>query len=148
MDKKATLRIVIAALIFMMLAAVIHGLSAQLTMGYYTDPQYATLWSGLMMPGGGPPGSGFIAFSLLFNFIVGFIYAYAYHIIKAGMPGGNYLKKGLNYGTMLFLVATVPFAFSSILLLSVPFFMVVVWALLDGFVLQLIAGILIARIVG
>lgn len=142
MDKKNTAKIAGAAFLFMMVASVIHGISLNLTMQYYTDPAYASLWSAFVQNTG-----SFTAFSLFINFIIGALFAQGFLLIKGSMSGGNYLKKGANYGLLLFLIATLPFVLMAFLLLNVPLIILFFWAVFDGFVLDLVAGIIIAKIV-
>ncbi len=137
-------QIVVSGIVFLVVAQVINTITVVFTMSYYTDPAYFALWSKLMMPSNGPPGTEFYLDSNLIDFIIGIIFACAYSLLKDSIPG-NRITKGFNYGILLFLVAGVPFTLTTFLLLSVPVPLLLYWAI-SNLVIYLISGAAFAKI--
>jgi hypothetical protein len=76
------------------------------------------------------------------DFIEGILYAAVFSILFNGIPGSGW-RKGLNYGIILWLVATVPAMALIYLTMTVPDTIVVSW-LISGLVSLAIAGITIS----
>lgn len=146
MAKLSYWRIFLAGTLFAVLAQIIHTIGAYLTMGYYTMEQYFPVWSKLMMPAAGPPPTSFMLYSLLFGLISGILIAMVYAVVKNSVPGNKLVKKGLNYGVLVFLVAGIPGYLSLLLLINLPSALVLFWAF-ETLVINLLGGIIIARIV-
>ncbi|MFH1256281.1 MAG: hypothetical protein V1494_03220 [Candidatus Diapherotrites archaeon] len=138
-------KMVLAAVAVAVISFVIHSIESILTMSYYLMPELFALWSKVMMPGQGAPGTEFFVLSIFFAFIGGLLYAFVFNSIKAGIPGHNETMKGLNYGLILFLVAGLPSTFSMYLLLNIPTELLSAWAV-SGFIVYLLSGIIIAKI--
>jgi hypothetical protein len=138
-------QILLSALVFMVVAQVVHTIGAVLTMGYYTDPAYFPLWSTLMMPAGGPPGAEFYAASFLGNFAIGLIFAWAYYTLKGSIPGKG-LNKGVNYGLLLFLLAALPGTLMMLVLLAVPVALLFSWAV-ESLILYALSGAAFAKLI-
>ena len=136
--------IIIAAILFMIIAQVIHTLGSYAVMDFYTNPEYFHLWSEIMMPTAGAPGMEFFAVSIIFNFITAFIFTFFYVIIKGAVPGKLNLIKGVNYGIMLFMVTAIPTLFSMVLLLSIPITLNISW-MIEALIIDILGGIVIAR---
>ncbi len=115
-------------------------------MSYYTNPEYFALWSKLMMPANGPPGTEFFIASILIDIIIGIILAGSYSLLAVSIPGEG-ISKGINYGILLFLIAGVPFTLSMYLLFAVPGSLLVYWAI-STLVIYLISGAAFAKIMG
>ncbi|MFH0711344.1 MAG: hypothetical protein V1944_02085 [Candidatus Aenigmatarchaeota archaeon] len=145
MAKINKVRILLAAIAYVVISQVIHTVSSMLTMSYYTDPTYFPVWSKAMMPAAGPPPTEFYLLSIGFVFIVGLIYSLIYEKVK-GIMKGTAFNKGLKYGLALFLMAGVPFFFSMYLLINLPVALLIEWLLVDGLVMYLLGGIAIARL--
>jgi hypothetical protein len=139
-------KFLLAAVIFTVVGQIVNMVGAILTMNYYFDPAYFPVWSKIMMPIAGPPPASFYLLSIGFGFLVGLIYVYAFDILKKSIPGKDYIKKGLSYGALLFLVAAVPSSFSLLLLINLPFGLVASWAV-EQLVVMLVGGVLIAKMV-
>jgi hypothetical protein len=137
-------KVVLSAVIYTIIAQVINIVGAIFTMSYYTDPAYFGLWSKLMMPGNGPPGTEFFIASIAISFLVGIIFAGAYSILKGSIPGKG-LTKGINYGLLLFLVSGVPFTLTAFLLLAVPAMLLLDWAI-SALVIYVMIGVASAKI--
>jgi hypothetical protein len=139
-------KIVLAAIVYLVIAQVIHIISTVATMDYYFMPQYFPVWSKLMMPTAGPPPASFYYYSIAFSFIAGIMFSAAYYVLKQGIPGKHYIQKGLNYGLLVFAVAGIPFALTNFLLINLPTLLVLTWAFLDGLVAYVLAGVAVARV--
>jgi len=132
------------AVLFAIIAQIVHTIGATATMDYYTDPLYFPLWSEVMMPAFGPPGMEFYAVSIASNFVIGLILAAVFVVLKNSIPGSG-SRKGINYGILLFLVSAVPSAMSSYLILSVPAALLAAWAI-ENLLIFLVGGAVFARI--
>ena len=140
-----TKKFLLAAVVFTIVGLLVHTIGSILEMGYYTNPAYSKVWSMIMMPVAGPPPAAFYYLSVGFGFLSALIYVYAYDILKKSVPGKESVKKGLSYGALLFLVATVPSSLSMMLLINLPFGLVASWATEELAVL-LLGGVIIAKI--
>jgi len=136
--------VIAAAVMFAFLSQIIHSIGAVATMEYYTDPQHFNLWSELMMPGEGPPGTAFFAASLALNFLAGMIFAGMYVLLRKAIPGDG-LRKGINYGFILFLISSVPMAFSSYLTLAIPLALLMAWSV-EALAIFLVSGLVFAKL--
>ncbi|MDD5172485.1 MAG: hypothetical protein PHF60_05635 [Candidatus ainarchaeum sp.] len=137
-------QILLSALIFAVVSELVHTLGVIPTMGYYTDPANFGLWSQIMMPDAGPPGTEFYLASFAFAFITGCVFAWAYSVLKKCIPGKGVMN-GFNYGLMLFLLVGVPYTLTTILLLAVPIGLLMGWAL-ESFVIYGLSGLAFAKI--
>jgi len=136
--------IIIAAILFMVIAQIVHTLGSYATMDFYTNPEYFHLWSEIMMPNVGAPGTEFFVLSVIFNFATALIFTVLYVIIKGSVPGKFNLIKGVNYGIILFVITSVPTFFSMSLLLAVPLALSISW-MVEALVIDIIGGIVIAK---
>ena len=139
--------VILAAVIFTVVAQFIHTAGAMATMAYYYDAAYFSVWSKLMMPAAGPPPPEFLYLSLALGLVTSFISVYAYVLLKKAIPGKTWAGRGINYGLLLFLLCTVPSTFSLLLLINLPPFLVMGWAL-EGLVISLAGGLVTAKLNG
>lgn len=139
-------RIIIAAIVFAIIAQVMHMIESMLTMDYYMDEAYFGVWSKLMMPTAGPPPTEFYIASIVSGVIIALIYATAYDMLKGILPGKTDFKRGLQYGIMLFLLVQIPGLLGMYLLINLPAMLLVYWAI-GSLVILLIGSIAIAKIV-
>ena len=144
MHKK--LKIILAAIAYMIIAQIINTASAMMTMNYYLDPNYFAVWSKVMMPTAGPPPIEFTLYSIVFVFITGLIYSFVYSKAMVLFKTKSTVKKGLKYGFVLFLLAGIPFFFSMYLMINLPLELLLSWLVVDGLLVYLIGGIAIAKI--
>lgn len=135
---------VLGALVFTVVAQIIHTVGAMAMMDYYMDPQYFCLWSSLMMPAEGPPGTEFLVASLVSNLAMGFVFAGMYQILQKSVPGKK-LMKGVNYGIMLFMLFTIPYTLTAYLLLAIPAMLLFAWAA-ESLVILLLSGAAFAKL--
>ncbi len=145
MRKLHTIQIIISGFIFTIVSQIFNILGAILTMQYYTNPAYFSLWSKLMMPSNGPPGVDFYLASIAIGLINGIIFASAYYLLNQSIPGKG-ISKGLNYGILLFLMVGIPFTLTIHLLLAVPAMLLLNWAI-SGLIIYLISGVAFSKII-
>jgi len=138
-------RAIISAIVYVIIAQVVHTVGAVATIDLYLDPMYFQVWSKIMMPGTGTPPMSFMYMSLLFGFIGGLIFALFYGFTKSLLPGKESLAKGLYYGTMIFLLAGIPMSLTLTLLINVPTVLIFTWAT-EALLIYWIAGVTTARI--
>lgn len=82
---------------------------------------------------------------LFFNLVVGLILALVYSVIYRGIPDKG-IGKGLQFGFWIWLVGTVPGLLLTMLTLTVPTELIVVW-LISGLINLLIAGMVLGALV-
>lgn len=139
-------RMFLASVVLLIIATIVHNLDALVAMDYYTNPEYFSVWSKLMMPNAGPPPTSFFALSALFTFIGSLIFVIVYFVFKNAVPGKSLLWKGLMFGFLMFLMVGVYSALSMILIINLPFQLIVLWTAED-LIIKLVGGITTAYIV-
>ena len=140
------LRAVIIAILITVMAQAVHIVEAMLTTDYYMDAAYMDVWSKVMMPEPGPPPMEFTYMSILFGFVTALIYIWAYKLVEpALMHTDRWIKRGLLFGALLFLVGTVPGMLTFYLLINLPAALIGWWGL-GGLVIALINGLIISRL--
>jgi hypothetical protein len=141
---KKLLKILLAALIFAVIAQLIHSLAVFIEMPYYLDQNYFSVWSKLMMPTAGPPPASFTYYSLAFNLIIGITLAFVYNLVSKGLPGRG-IKKGLVFGLISATISIVSSSLSFILLVNLPIMLIVYWAI-ENLIIYLITGMIFYKI--
>ncbi len=139
-------RVIIAGIVFVIIAQIVHTGFAFLSMDYYLDETYFPVWSKIMMPGPGPPPAEFMYYSIFFGLIGGILFALVYAVIGIHSPGNTVANKGLMYGFLIFLVAGIPGALSMFLLINLPAMLIVTWAI-ENLIIYLIGGVVTAKLV-
>lgn len=139
-------RIIIAAIVFAIIAQVLHTVESMLTMDFYMDPEYFGVWSKLLMPTAGPPPAEFFYASVISSLIIALIYAVVYDVVKGSLPGKTFIKKGLQYGIILFMIVQIPGLLGMYLLVNLPTLLLVYWGI-SSLVISLIGGIVFAKII-
>ena len=76
------------------------------------------------------------------DFIEGILYGLVFTVVYTGIPGNGW-KKGLNYGLILWIVATIPGMLMTYITMTVPDMIVASW-LFGGLISLVIAGPAIA----
>ncbi len=147
-------KILLVGILFAIISQIIHTIESFATMSFYTDPKYFTVWSTIMMSVQGPPPAEFYVYSIVFGIIAGIIYASVYEIVKKSLPVGTILKQGffngttfkhgLYFGFLLFLLG-IPMSLTIYLLINLPTMLLVYWSI-SGLIVDLIGGVVIARI--
>ncbi|MBU1131386.1 hypothetical protein KJ840_04595 [Patescibacteria group bacterium] len=82
---------------------------------------------------------------LIFNLVVGLILALVYSVMYKGIPDKG-LGKGIQYGFWIWLVGTVPGLLITMLTMTVPAELVVVW-IITGLINLLIAGMILSSLI-
>jgi hypothetical protein len=137
-------RILVAGLVFAIVAMIVNNLGAFLTMSYYLIPAYFPVWSKLMMPTAGPPPMSFFFLSFTFSFVTGVLFALVYVLVRAALPRSVWLR-GVYYGLLVFVVGSIPGYLALLLLINLPIGLVVAWAF-ESLVVNMINGVLTATI--
>ncbi|MBI5159483.1 hypothetical protein HY992_05165 [Candidatus Micrarchaeota archaeon] len=145
-QKKHVKGIALSAVAVAIISQVIHTIGAIATMSFYLDPAYFPVWSKIMMPGPGAPPTEFYLLSLASSFITGLLYAGGYSLLIKAIPGKTFFTKGLNYGALLFALASIPFTLSLVLLINLPIPLIIEWAA-ENMLILLLAGVAIAKLV-
>lgn len=138
-------KIVLAAVVFTIIAQIVHSIGAYMTMDYYLDPNYFAVWSNIMMPTAGPPPAEFYYYSIAFNFITGLIFAFIYTKVKDVIKSKKIWMVGKKYGIGVWLIASVPGALSMHLLINLPAMLIVTWSI-SSLIVYVLAGIATAKI--
>lgn len=139
-------KLFLSAISYIVVAEIVSILSSYLTMNYYTDPAYFSVWSKIMMPSAGPPPSSFYYFSITFAFIGGLIFAYVYYRVQSIFKTKSLIQKGLRYGFGFFIVVALPLFMNMYLLINLPLDILVSWLIFNGLIVNLITGIVVAKI--
>ena len=79
-------QVAISSIVFLIISQIINSITAVFTMSYYTNPEYFSLWSKLMMPANGPPGTEFFLASIVIDIIIGIILAGSYSLLAVAIP--------------------------------------------------------------
>ncbi|MFH1751782.1 MAG: hypothetical protein ABH821_02490 [archaeon] len=138
-------KIIIAAIVFLLIALIVHSAGAMAGMNYYLEPEYFPVWSQIMMPNAEPPGTEFYALSMLFNFIAGLIFAGFYVFVKNLFKDKSKLLQGAKFGGLLFVLITIPSTLSMILLINLPLTLIVLWAV-ESLVIFKLSGIAFVKL--
>lgn len=146
MRKISYWRVIVAAIVYTIVAQIIHTIGAFLEMGYYYIEEYFPVWSKIMMPTAGPPPMSFYVYSISFAFVSGLMFALVYAFIKHGLPNKSIVNRGLIYGVLVFMVAGIPCLLAMYLLINLPLMLLVSWAVQD-LVIYLLMGVITAYIV-
>lgn len=137
-----------ASVVFMcLISQAVHIGGAFLGMKYYMDPQYFPVWSKIMMPQPGPPPPSFTALTFLFALVAFSFFAWFYSIVRKSLPGRNAVRRGLVFGLLVSMMATVPGMLSISLFVNLPFGLTAMWAA-ECLIINLLNGVLVARING
>jgi hypothetical protein len=133
-------KVLIASLVFLLVGQVLHHIGVFVSRGYYSHPDYYFLWNPLMISltdAGG--GANFIVTSIALGFISALLFVIVYTVVGRGFEGGG--EKGIHYGLLIFIVATIPYSFSMFVLLDIPEIIITLWAF-QSLVLYVIGGLL------
>jgi hypothetical protein len=138
-------RVVLATIIYVVIAQVIHTVGAMATMKYYLMEEYFPVWSKLMMPTAGPPPASFYAYSIFYELIAAFLFVLVFVVLKDGLPGRGAAKKGLIYGLIVFALAGLPGVLSMHLMINLPAALFVWWGF-EMLVIYLLGGMITAKL--
>lgn len=137
-------RVLTASIAFLIVAQVLHNIGSAISSSYFTHPQYYHLWNPLMISNSNAGfGIYFFVTNIAFGFISALLFVIVYTVVGRGLNGGP--EKGIHFGMLVFLVATVPGSLSLFLLLNLPGEIIVLWAF-QNLVLYVVGGLLIGII--
>lgn len=139
-------KIIITAIVCAVLGQIIHTIGAMITMSFYLDSNYFSVWSKIMMPGASAPPLSFTLISLGFALINGLIFASVYAVLKNSVPGRTLAKKGLIYGLLVFLLAGITTSLTLILLINLPIALLIYWAF-ESLMIYLLMGLITTKII-
>ncbi|MBU0899042.1 MAG: hypothetical protein KKB03_00350 [Nanoarchaeota archaeon] len=140
------LRIILAGIVFAIIAQIIHSISAIFSMGYYLIEEYWPVWSKIVMPGAGAPPASFYCYSAGLNFITGIFFALVFTWFACCLGGKDKLKRGALYGLGVFLIGGLPSMFMLYLIINLPAGLLAIWTL-ESLIISLIAGAAVAHII-
>jgi hypothetical protein len=134
--------IIIGGILFAVASQIILMGEVMATMDIYMMPEYFPVWSKLMMPDMGPPPTVFYAISISVSVGLALLYSTIFHVLRAGIPGTG-IRKGLNYGILMFLLSSLPSMLGMWMLINLPvkFFIA---GLAFGLIHYLIGGVVIS----
>lgn len=146
LKKISYLRVLVAAIVFAVVSYIVHFVGALIEMPYYLIEEYFPVWSKVMMPAAGPPPMSFHVYSILFGFVSALMFVLVYAFIKQGIPSRSRMSRGMVYGVLVFMLASIPSFLSMYLLINLPLMLLVSWTI-QGLVIFLLGGIITAYIV-
>jgi hypothetical protein len=138
-------KVVLGGFISLVIAIVIRQIEAMLTMDYYKMPELFGVWSKLMMPETGlpgtemvqgPPGAEFFLVSILSAFLSGVTLAALYEIIKDKLETGTW-KRALNFTCFTVWLGIIFFTLPTILLINLPLELLGIWLISTAIILFL-----------
>ncbi len=121
-------KVLLAGVVFLVIAFIVRQVEAMLTISYYMMPQYFGLWSKLMMPNAGPPPASFMITSALFSLITGVVLAVFYECCKEMLPKKPGERTMCFTGTIAVL-SIVFFSLPVYLMFNVPVWLLVSWTI-------------------
>jgi len=132
-------------LLYTILATIIHNIEAMLTMKYYLMPQYAGLWSKIMMPSAGPPPLTFFLVSLIMTFTTGISITIIYYYLRDYLPKG-FWHRATYFADILIATSFVFFTLPVFLLFNVPLVLLGYW-FISSFVILVVSSIFIVKLI-
>lgn len=139
-------RILMVAVAMTIVAEVVHTLESMLTLGYYMDPAYFAVWSKIMMPTAGPPPAEFYYYSVAFALVSWAIFGFVYEKLGRAIGEKHEIKKGLEFGALVFLLAGISGALTMYLLINLLTGLLATWTLFQ-LILYLIGGVVAAKLI-
>lgn len=121
-------KVLVAGLVYLVVATVINQIEAILTMSYYKIPAYFGLWSKIMMPSAGPPPLRFFIMSISFSLLSGITVAAIYEILKENLEKGFWMRI-LNFTLVIFWISIIFFTLPIYLLFNVPTGLLISWVI-------------------
>jgi hypothetical protein len=122
-DWKKTL---LSAVLYTVVATVIHEIEAFVSLRYYMDPAYFGLWSKTMMPTAGPPPVSFFVTSTILTFVTGISLALIYYYVRDMLPKAT-VKRTFFFADLMIGMSFVFFTLPAYLMFNVPTGLLVSW---------------------
>jgi uncharacterized membrane protein (DUF106 family) len=124
---KKILSTALAALIYAVIGQIVHTIGAIVSMAYYVMPDYASVWSKLMMPASGPPPTSFYLYSLVFGLATGAIYFIVYRFLFDKIKTKGVSDRAAKFTALFLLIAFIPGFFSQMLIINLPILLLFCW---------------------
>lgn len=137
-------KLILAGVIYTVVATVIHEAEAFLDMKYYVDPAFFGLWSKIMMPSAGPPPASFFITSAIITFATGVMLALVYYYIYDLLPA-NFRKRVFFFTDLMIGANLIFFTMPAYLMFNIPLALLVSW-FVSTFVILLIAAFTFVKI--
>lgn len=137
-------KLALSAIAFTVISQITYTLGAFADMPYYANPEYAAVWSKIMMPSQGAPPAEFFALSTSATLALGCVFSYGYSfVVKAFIKDKAFSaekpwKTGVKYGIFVFAL-TAPGMLTLPLLVNIPFGLALSWVL-QGLAAMLLSG--------
>lgn len=138
-------KVLLVAVVYSVIAVIVHQVEAMLTMGYYMNPSYAGLWSKLMMPKAGPPPAEFMIISTVITFVTGVSLAVIYYYLRDHLPKGS-KKRALYFADLMVATSFIFFTLPSYLMFNVPIGILVSW-FISSFIILTISSFALVKII-
>lgn len=135
----------LVAVIYTVIAYVVHMIEAMLTLKYYMDPQYAGLWSKIMMPTAGPPPMEFTVMSLVFSLVTGISIVLIYYYLRDHLPPLGF-RRAFYFADILVATGFLFFTLPAYLMFNVPVGILVSW-FISSFIILTAGSWVIVKII-
>lgn len=135
--------VLLAGLVYAVIATVVHQLEAICTMNYYLMPEYFGAWSKIMMPTAGPPPAAFFAYSFLFTLIGGFVFAALFDLLKAQL-GAAFWQRVCGFTSLWALLILALSTLPLWLLMNLPVVLIVSW-FVSGMLIAFVSSMVFAK---
>lgn len=137
-------KVILAGILFAIVASIIHSIESILTMNYYLMPDYFNVWSKVMMPNAGPPPTSFFALSVSFSFLTGLVLAIFYDFIKEKLAKTDF-QKVICFTGLVITLATVFFTLPVYLLINIPMGLFIYWFVFSA-IIFLVTSLIFVKI--
>lgn len=137
---------IIAIVLSVVVAQIVHTAGAMMSMKYYMDPKLALFWSKIMMPSAGPPPASFFYWSLGLGIVSWLLIVIVYSVLRSAVPGKGAALKGLCFGFLIWLVSGLSGSFAMFLTINLPKYLIASWTI-EELIILLINGMIIAALV-
>lgn len=137
-------KLLLAAILYTIVAMIVHTVESMLMMSFYIDPNYFGVWSKVMMPTAGPPPAAFFITSLVITFVSGLSLGLIYYYIRTLLPK-NFWKRVTFFADLLIGASFIFFTLPSYLMFNVPGTLLISW-FVSGFVILCTASFTFAKL--
>ena len=138
-------KVLLCALIYTIVATIVHQIEAVFTMSYYTMPEFFGVWSKLMMPSAGPPPVSFMVTSVILTFVSGISLALVYYYLHDILPK-DAKRRVLFFADLMIALSFIFFTLPAYLLFNLPLALLVSW-FISSFVILCVASFTFVKII-
>ena len=139
-------KVLIAGLLFAIVAFLIRQIEAILTVKYYMDPNYFGVWSKLMMPANSPPPASFMITSLIFTLATGISIALIYYYLRDNLPQ-NRKKRIFYFADLMIGTSFIFFTLPVYLMFNIPVGLLISW-FVSTFIILVAGSFIMVKIIG